>query len=549
MNQINSIRNTVSYYDRKKSIPAKQVLNSIPTATIYKHSGMNALSSYNQASVSFGGLGFFQKLSDKFKAKKEEAVTKHQQKKEERLQKKAEKIQAKLDKIETAESKKPQAPAAAADVKPAEAPKAEAPVTEPAKTEAPKAEEVKKAGETATAEGTPKAEKESTQEIEIIPFPYSSGIKCLIIRDKETGTVFYTRYNEEGSVKSVQAIEPDGTDTYTLFYDKEGEMPKESFIDLPDGKHRYIKYRKNGTVKVVAELKEDNKTLTSLSRYHYKEGSDKLDSIRTIYEDRSATREWFTEDGTLECTQFEKDGRVSQIDWYFEDGETPRLTHIPLDNGGLARFVCDKTGRLILSDVTKPDKRTSEEVTYYYYEGDSKKYSRTITTYDTNKKIETWYNDSEIATCSVYSEDGKKTKTKWFFEDGETTNIIEYYYADGHKEKLTMDKVGRWLDSVDFAQDGSVIKTTKYFYEGDSEEHHSSISTYTDGKVEKIWYDQEGNKTCRRTEENNAVTKIEWFYEDGKTPKVIRTYKADGTFTEQAFDKEGNPVESEPIQE
>ena len=106
MNQINSIQNTVSYYDSKKqSTPAKQSLKSIPAASIYHHSGMNALSTYNQASVSFEGLGIFQKLSDKFKAKKEEVVAKHQQKKEERLQKKEEKLQQKEEKKQLAQQK------------------------------------------------------------------------------------------------------------------------------------------------------------------------------------------------------------------------------------------------------------------------------------------------------------------------------------------------------------------------------------------------------------------------------------------------------------
>ena len=523
MNQINSIRNNVSYYDSKNSTPAKQGLNSIPAATVFNHSGMNALSSYNQASVSFEGFGFFQKLSDKIKTKKENIVEKHQQKKEERLQKKEEKLQQKLAKTSTE----------TVLVKSQEI------------IAAPKAEEVKKAEEAPKAAEAPRTEKKPTKELDVKFFEGTPDIQCLITTDKETGTITYTRYNEEGSIKSVQEIEVDGTDTYTTFYDKEGKMPMESFIDLPDGKHRYIKYRKNGTIKVVAELKEDNKTLTSLSRYHYKEGTDKLESIRTIFEDRSATREWFKEDGTLECKQFEKNGRVSQIQWYYEDGETVRLTHAPQENGGLERCVYDREGRLLLSDITKPDKRTSEEITNYYYNGDSKNYSRTITTYDTNKGIETWYNDQEVATCSVYSEDGKKTKTKWFFEDGETTKIEELYLADGRTQKVTMDKDGRWLEFTEFSADKASSKVTKYIYEGNSEVPHSSITTHTDGTVEKVWYDDKENMSSRRTTVKGIITKLEWFHEGGEKPKIVRTYSPDGKYVDEVFDKDGNPVKED----
>lgn len=555
MNQINSIRNTVSYYDAKnQSAQEKSNLNSIPAASIYQQSGLNALSSYNQASVSFEGLGFLKKLTDKIKTKKEEAVAKHQQKKEEKLQKKEEKLQKREEQLklvqqrEQEEQKAMQASHTGApdkqeiipDPKPEEIQadkiaERKMPITEAAGTET----QISKSD--ADVEAAAKDKKKTTDIMDMGFFEDSHKMKYLRMVDRETGTITIDWYDEDGNIRAIQETKTDGTDTYTTFYDKEAKQIKEDFITLPDGKHRYIKYLKDGKISVAAELKEDNKTLISYSKYHYKKDSDKLDYISTRFEGKLSTIQWYRDDETLDCQQFMKNGRLTQTDWYFEDGETVRTAHFVLENGGLQREVYDKEGRILLSDITKPDKQTTEEITNYYYKDNSKNYYRTKTSYEDSESIDTWYNENEVATCSIFSENDRKTKAIWYFEDGETPNVEELYLKDGRTQKVTMDKNGRWLTFTEYS--GDTFKTTTYLYTDESKDvPHSSITTYSDGKKETVWYDDKENMTCRKTEKNNTVKKIEWFHADGETPRIVQTYTPGNGVIKESFDEKGNPV-------
>ena len=589
MQKINSIPNisNISYYEAKKQSATKQNINSIPAASVYRHSGMNALSSYNQASVSFEGLGIFKKLADKIKDKKEAVVAKHQQKKEEKIQKREERRQLQEQRLvesqkaqqtehttaipkegieevkhqetlqaqtqeaqkstvvpadqETVETEKPIAVEAEKTVETEKPTAVEAAAVE-AKKEAEVEAETKPIE---TAESTP-AKKKNSEELDVGFYDTPQAqMKYLRRRNRETGKTNITWYDEFGGIKGVQSMELDGREIYTTFYDSDGKKIKEDFVTFPDGKHQYIKYKEDGLIDFVKDLKEDNKTLIQISRYHYKKDSNKLDKVRTVFtEDNSVQTQWFRDDETVDCKQFEKNGRVTEIRWYFEDGKTVRYVNTPLENGAIERVSYDKEGRILVSDVTKRDKSTVDEVTNYYYKENSLNYHKTKTTDSKGNTTDTWYNDDEVATCSTFSENGTKTKTIWYFEDGETPRIEELYLADGRTQKLTMDKEGRWLDFVEYNPDKS-YKITHYIYQGESEVPHSSITTHSDGKTEKVWYDKDENMTCRQTKINNIETKLEWFHADGITPKLVRTFDANMQYTDERFDEEGHKISTD----
>ena len=83
---------------------------------------------------------------------------------------------------------------------------------------------------------------------------------------------------------------------------------------------------------------------------------------------------------------------------------------------------------------------------------------------------------------------------------------------------------------------------TKYFYKGDSGTPYYSTTSYPDGKLEKVWYDDKENMSCRQTEENGVKTKLEWFREDGLTFKLVRNFASDGSFSDQKYDEAGQLV-------
>lgn len=538
MNELNSIQSlgkTNHYADLKDNAPKTSSLHSIPASSLYKHSGMNALGTYNQASVSFEGFGFFNKLADKFKEKKAQ----HQEKKAEKLQakaeKKAEKLQAKSEKAAANEVKsEPVKP----ETKQAEAPKS-----------AEKAEEVKApalAEETSkTAEQGAKAETKpaSDTKLDLGFYPASQQMKYLKMEDPQTGKTTLTWYNPDGSIKWVQEKELGGKDSYINFYDKDGQMPREEFVTMTDGKHQYIRYRKNGLINSVTNLEEDNKTIVDLTRYHYKENSRKLDNLKTNYADGTSIAEWYRDNGSVEVRQYAKDKILTKTLWYYEDGKSVKTMHTPLENGGLERTSYAKDGRILVSDRTKPDKTTTDEITNYFY-NDVNELSETITTTSDEQTIKTWYGENETAVCTKFSQNNRDTKTVWYFANGETPRLEELYLEDGKKQTVNFDESERWLDFSEFDSKDSTkaSKFTKFFYKGDSEVPHYSSTTYSDGKIEKAWYDSEEKMTCKQTEVNGVKTKLEWFNNDGVTPKLARSFASDGSFKDQKYDEAGQAV-------
>jgi len=366
-------------------------------------------------------------------------------------------------------------------------------------------------------------------------------MKYFKVEDPQTGDVTITWYNLDGSIKWVQRKEFGGQESYMNFYDKDGQMPKEEFITLADGKHQYIRYRKNGLLNTVTDLEEDNKTIIQLSRYHYKENSKKLDNVRTNYADGTSVTDWYRDNGVVEVKQIAKDKKVTSTRWYYEDGKTVKTLHTPLENGGLERTSYAKDGRILISDRTKPDKSTTDEITNYFYD-DCNSLSETITTTSNDETIKTWYAENEVPTCTKFAENGRETKTVWYFENGETPKLEELYLEDGRKQVVNFDESERWLNFKEYETNDAKTpsKSTQYFYKGDSEVPHYSITTHADGKKEKCWFDGEENMTCRQTEESDKVIKLEWFHENGITPKLVRSFADDGSFTDQKFDKDGN---------
>ena len=540
MQKINSIRNTgnISYYEAKKQSVPKQNINSIPASSIYHSGGMNALSSYNQASVSFEGFGFFKKIGEKMKDKKEAKLQKQEEKRQAREQKLEAENQAQQA-AHTEESKKTELTPSA---QPSDTSQTQAQTSKPEDTqtsEVKKAEEKKaETPQTADTKAKTTEKKKQYSELDVGFFEGTSQMKYLKMRNNDTGAINITWYTESGDIKGIQTHETDGREIYTTFYDGEGKHIKEDFITLPDGKRQNIKYLENGSISFVSDYKEDHKTLIKRSNYNYKKDTGKLDFIRTIFpEEKSIQVQWYRDDGTIDCKQFEKCGRVTETRWYFEDGETVKYINKPLEDGSVERISYDKDGRILVSDVTQRDKKTVDEATKYLYKENSTKYYKTETKGFDGSLTETWYNDEEVATCTSISENGTKTKTIWYFEDGETPQTEELYLADGRTQKVTMDKEGRWLDFVEY-KDGKMSKTTHYIYKDDSETPHNSVTKYANGNTEKIWYDKDENMACRQLKHNDLIIKTEWFHKDGQTPKLVRSY----AFIDEEFDESGNKI-------
>lgn len=515
MNELNSIQplKTNHYADLKGNSVKTSGLHSIPASSLNNHSGMKALGTYNQASVSFEGFGFFNKLADKIKDKK----AKHQEKKAAKLQAKAEKkAEGKAEQNQgSSETKRTE------DVK---------------EVKEKKTEEQKKADE--AKEGKSKISSPQTK-YDIGFHQNTSEMKYLKMEDTQTGKVTINWYNPEGSIKGVQINELGGSESYITFYDEDAQMPKEEFKTLDDGKHQYIKYRKNGLINTVTDLEGDNKTIIQFSRYHYKDDSKKIDNIKTNYPDGTSVTEWYRDNGSVEIKQFTKDTFVTKTLWYDDDGKTVRTMHTPLENGGIERTSYAKDGKILVSDRTKPDKATTDEITTYVYDDKTDDLYLTITNTSNSETIKTWYGKDEVPVCTKFSENGRETKAVWYFDDGEKPQTEELYLEDGRKQKVSFDTSERWTDFFEYDSKESLkpSKHTHYFYKENSEVPYYSASTYKDGRLEKVWYDKNENMVCRQTERNGAKTKLEWFYEDGISPKIVRDFTSDGKYTDMNFEK------------
>ena len=81
--------------------------------------------------------------------------------------------------------------------------------------------------------------------------------------------------------------------------------------------------------------------------------------------------EWYRDNGSVELRQFAKDNVLTKNLWYFDDGKSVRTMHTPLENGGLERTTYAQDGRILVSDRTKPDKTTTDEITNYFYKDNS----------------------------------------------------------------------------------------------------------------------------------------------------------------------------------
>ncbi len=293
----------------------------------------------------------------------------------------------------------------------------------------------------------------------------------------------------------------------------------------------------NGKIEKVVDCEEDKKTVVKQDFYNYKSDKETIDNIITKFPDGIVQTGWYGENGKVEVRCFQDGTKLIKTEWYYEDGETVRIISTPLENGGQEITKYEKDGRIINVCLTKPDKTTIDEYSKYYYDDKTKALRHIYSTFSNDTELTTWYGENEIATVSTQSQKGIKTNTTWYFEDGKTPNIMELYLEDGRKQKVIYDKNERWLEFLEYPAIDSTqySKKTTFSYTSDKKVPQISTTVYPYGKLEKAWYDEKENMTCRQTLQNNVLQKTEWFYEDGVTVKVLRTYKQDGTHTDERF--------------
>lgn len=314
---------------------------------------------------------------------------------------------------------------------------------------------------------------------------------------------------------------------------KTGETFETKYTD--DGKNVLFVENKSYSGNVLYKATYSPKTLQMVSE----ETFDSSTGNRTIKE--------FSEDGIIvKQTINQKDGTTETSD-YYENGKIKKCVVTSKNKREVDEYEYAKNGEMV-SDIHFEFNRKGalqEKTVYVPNTGIVKtrtdyKNESTYTTYEYN----TASSDEKInvpISSNTY-EYGVLVSEQHYHKDGETISEQIVYGEDRFFEYSKYDRNGDILEKTYCTDKAVPYEYEKYNEFGIVVKRVKDINSMNLRET-TLYNENTGNQTkfIRRTKDGKPLLQIE-YYPNGKSERIVREYKSDGSYTKTEYDEYGNVI-------